>query len=219
MSTKSPLKTLDPFLGDSGTLRVGRRLRKLLLPYEEKHRVILDERWHLASAVVDWAHQFALHTDYRVTYSHVLRKAWIVAETVRIKARVRDCTVCMVESLPLESCHALLPACRVTPSRPFSHTGVDYAKPFQILRSKGQGFSSSKGCVAVLICMSTKTIHLELVGNLTISSFLSARPDSSDVERSLKAFGATMPRIFVALIEVFVVSSKLYWSGILFSRR
>ncbi|XP_043480098.1 uncharacterized protein LOC122509865 [Leptopilina heterotoma] len=65
-----------------------------------------------------------------------------------------------------------LPAARVNPSRPFSRVGVDYAGPFQIARSKGKGISTSKGYVAVFVCLATKSIHLELVGDLTTESFL-----------------------------------------------
>lgn len=65
-----------------------------------------------------------------------------------------------------------LPAAWVNPGRPFSKVGVDYAGPFQVLRSKGRGVSYSKGYVAVFVCLATKAIHLELVGDLSTESFL-----------------------------------------------
>ncbi|XP_066585485.1 uncharacterized protein [Prorops nasuta] len=67
-----------------------------------------------------------------------------------------------------------LPSSRVTPSRPFSTSGLDYAGPFQVRVSKGRGVRPSKVYVALFLCFSTKAIHFELVGDLTTASFLAA---------------------------------------------
>ena len=69
---------------------------------------------------------------------------------------------------------APLPTPRVIASWPFSRCGVDYAGPFQVLRSKDRGARSTKGYVAVFVCFSTKAVHLELVEDLTTASFLGA---------------------------------------------
>lgn len=63
---------------------------------------------------------------------------------------------------------------RVTPSRPFLHSGVDFAGPFQVLMSKGRGSKTNKAYIAIFVCMVTKSIHLELVGDLTSESFIGA---------------------------------------------
>lgn len=67
-----------------------------------------------------------------------------------------------------------LPAIRVTLSPPFSHVGIDYARPFLIKMSKGRPNTSTKGYVAVFICMVTNAVHLELVIELTTDVFLAA---------------------------------------------
>ncbi|XP_014207285.1 uncharacterized protein LOC106638550 [Copidosoma floridanum] len=69
---------------------------------------------------------------------------------------------------------APLPASRVTPSRAFGRTGVDYAGPFSVLASKGRGIRTTKGYIAVFVCMTTKALHLELVGDLSTAAFLGA---------------------------------------------
>ncbi|XP_014208618.1 uncharacterized protein LOC106639488 [Copidosoma floridanum] len=69
---------------------------------------------------------------------------------------------------------APLPAARVTPARAFSRTGVDYAGPFNILSAKGRGIRTSKGYVAIFVCMTTKASHLEPVGDLSTESFIGA---------------------------------------------
>ena len=66
------------------------------------------------------------------------------------------------------------PAQRVEPSRPFSRVGLDYAGPFHIKASQGRGRKSFKGFVALFVCLSSKAVHLELVGDLTTKAFLGA---------------------------------------------
>ncbi|XP_014205746.1 uncharacterized protein LOC106637463 [Copidosoma floridanum] len=171
----SPLSRLSAFLDDEGVLRVSGRLRHSPLAYEEKHPPVLDARCPLSRLVIDWAHQRALHGGFCSTNSHVMRRVWIVGGAVEIKRRVHQCVVCSkAPARPFHQFMAPLPTARVTPARPFSRTGVDYAGPFSILRSKGRGAKSVKGYVAVFVCMWSKALHLEPVGDLTTASFLGA---------------------------------------------
>ncbi|XP_075990301.1 uncharacterized protein LOC142985948 [Anticarsia gemmatalis] len=57
---------------------------------------------------------------------------------------------------------------RVCPSRPFQHTGVDFTGHILLKANKGRGVKSSKGYVAVFVCMATKT------ANLTTPAFIAA---------------------------------------------
>lgn len=66
-----------------------------------------------------------------------------------------------------------LPAARVTPSRAFSSSGVDYAGPFDI-RAAYDIRVAHKGFIAVFICMSTRAIHLEAVSDLITAAFIAA---------------------------------------------
>lgn len=67
-----------------------------------------------------------------------------------------------------------LPAARSTRSRPFLHSGLDYAGPFQVRTSKGRGQKSHKAYLALFVCLSTRAIHLELVSDYTSETFLAA---------------------------------------------
>ena len=57
-----------------------------------------------------------------------------------------------------------LPAERVTPARPFSNCGIDFAGPFTI---KNKSQKTEKIYIAIFVCMSTKAVHMELVSSLT----------------------------------------------------
>ena len=55
-----------------------------------------------------------------------------------------------------------LPSARITPSRPFSRTGLDYAGPFCVNATKGRGVLITKGYLAVFICLATRRCILAL---------------------------------------------------------
>lgn len=62
----------------------------------------------------------------------------------------------------------------MTPARPFTKTGVDYAGPIHIRTSKGRGHKSYKAFIAVFICLCTKAVHLEAVSDYSTEAFLAA---------------------------------------------
>ncbi|XP_014209674.1 uncharacterized protein LOC106640231 [Copidosoma floridanum] len=69
---------------------------------------------------------------------------------------------------------APLPSSRVSPSRAFVCTGVDNASPFHVISARGREVWTTKGYIAVFVCLTTKALHLELVGDLSVASFLGA---------------------------------------------
>lgn len=66
-----------------------------------------------------------------------------------------------------------LPEDRVRPNRAFLTTGVDFCGPF-FYKSEVRNRPPIKTYVCIFICFSTKATHLELVQDLSTSSFLSA---------------------------------------------
>ncbi|XP_025992254.2 uncharacterized protein LOC105204996 [Solenopsis invicta] len=67
-----------------------------------------------------------------------------------------------------------LPSTRITPSRAFSITGVDYAGPIITLVNKGRGRKTCKSYIALFVCFTTRAIHLEAVSELSTSAFMAA---------------------------------------------
>ncbi|GFU86320.1 integrase catalytic domain-containing protein [Trichonephila clavipes] len=58
--------------------------------------------------------------------------------------------------------------------RPFFSCGIDYAGPVLIKCNKGRGTKSTKGYIALFVCLATKAVHIEAVGDLTTDSFIAA---------------------------------------------
>ena len=105
----------------------------------------------------------------------MLRAYWIVHARSRIQSVVSQCIRCVrFRRLSSHQQMASLPAARVTPSRPFASTGLDYAGPFHLRTSKEPGHKTFKGYVAIIVCMATPAIQLEVVSDCTTRSFLAA---------------------------------------------
>lgn len=68
---------------------------------------------------------------------------------------------------------AELPAARVTASRPFSVTGIDYWGPIQV-QAPHRRAAPRKAYVAIFVCFCTKAVHLELVSDLSTAKFIQA---------------------------------------------
>ncbi|GFT96943.1 integrase catalytic domain-containing protein [Trichonephila clavipes] len=74
-----------------------------------------------------------------------------------------------------------LPKHRVTLERPFFSCGIDYAGPVLIKCNKGQGTKSTKGYIALFVCLATKDVHIEAVRDFFIAALrrFSARRGAS----------------------------------------
>ncbi|XP_063619660.1 uncharacterized protein LOC134792321 [Cydia splendana] len=175
VTKKSKLRCLDPFIGDDGLIRVGGRLHHSQLPYNQKHPIILPHHHHVSRMLIDEAHLQTLHGGIRLTIAFLRQKYWILGLKRMTKANIRNCVRCIrYKAATASQKMGQLPEPRVTPSQTFSHTGVDMAGPIQVRTTKGRGNKATKGYIAVFVCLATKAIHLELVGDLSTESFIAA---------------------------------------------
>ncbi|CAK1595738.1 unnamed protein product [Parnassius mnemosyne] len=171
----SSLKSLNPFLDTPNILRVGGRLQRSELTQEQKHPIILSSSNHLTSLLIADAHKKTLHGGIQLMLCYLRNRFWIIRAKNAIKFYIRNCIVCARQRATIRTqIMGELPKARVTPARPFLHSGVDFAGPLQVLHSKGRGAKTSKAYIAIFVCMVTKAIHLELVGDLTAESFIGA---------------------------------------------
>ncbi|XP_029162599.1 uncharacterized protein LOC114943090 [Nylanderia fulva] len=63
---------------------------------------------------------------------------------------------------------------RVTPSRPFLHTGVDYAGPVWQRTSKGREHKATKGFIVVFVCLASRAVHLDAASDYSADAFIAA---------------------------------------------
>ncbi|GIY33344.1 reverse transcriptase [Caerostris darwini] len=116
-----------------------------------------------------------LHTGPTLL-THILKQTyWIVGAKRLIQKIVNKCVICCrYHSKPVKQLMGDLPKARVEISRAFTNCGCDFTGPIEIKLAKERGQKSTKAYVALFVCLATKALHLELVGDLTSESFISA---------------------------------------------
>lgn len=172
---KGVLTSLNPYLDQEQILRVGGRLHRANLHEDSKHPIILPRSSHLTHLLIANAHESTLHGGPQLVLNYIRSKYWIINAKSIVRQYVRKCVICIRHSA--RSIHPLmgsLPSARVTASRPFLRSGVDYAGPINIRPTKGRGYRSTKGYICVFVCMATRAIHLEVVSDMTSQAFLAA---------------------------------------------
>ncbi|XP_070153697.1 uncharacterized protein [Polyergus mexicanus] len=170
----SSLLSLYPFLGKDKLIRLGGRIDHSSLSYDERHPIILPKH-RISDLLIAQAHKASLHGGTQLMLRILRQNYWIISARTSVKSLIRSCVKCVRErARTSQQLMGNLPQPRVTPSAPFSHTGVDYAGPMNIFPSVGRGQRSKKYYVAVFICLSTKAVHLEYVDDYATNGFLSA---------------------------------------------
>lgn len=175
LSRKSRILSLQPFLDNDGLLRVGGRLKRAPGPFDERHPLILPHTGALVSLLITDAHQKTFHSGPKMTCAQLQQRFWILGVRNAVKSIIHRCVICF-RCRPTRA-HQLmgdLPAPRITQSRAFLHTAVDYAGPIFTRTAKGRGHKSHKSWIAVFVCLSSKAVHLELVGDMSTEAFIAA---------------------------------------------
>ncbi|UYV74036.1 hypothetical protein LAZ67_11001902 [Cordylochernes scorpioides] len=175
LPTNSKLLSLNPFIDSSGILRVGGRLRKSNLQFNEKHPIILPHNHFVTKLIVQQFNVEHLHSGLQLTLCAIRQKYWIPSGRILVKKLINRCMTCFkTKRQVLKQIMGDLPIHRIIPSSPFSKTGIDLAGPFitkpNVIRTK----VTLKSYIALFICFSTKAIHLEIVSDLSTPTFLAA---------------------------------------------
>ncbi|GFX98928.1 hypothetical protein TNCV_4301041 [Trichonephila clavipes] len=173
---KSPLRSLHPFIDEHGLVRVGGRLQNSQLRFNSKHPIILPSQHSISELLIKEQHIAHLHAGPTLL-AHVLRQShWIVGSRKLINKCIRKCLKCnkFKTSTTTPQLMGNLPKHHVTLERPFFSCGIDYAGPVLIKCNKGRGTKSTKGYIALFVCLATKAVHIEAVGDLTTDSFIAA---------------------------------------------
>jgi len=125
----SSLRQLNPLLDCDGALRVGGRLRHAELPYNTKHPLLLPHNSRLTDLIILHEHIRHFHAGADATLAAVRQSWWPLRARGAVKRIIRGCVKCF-RSRPRISEQMMgdLPRNRVTPSRPFTNTGVSVVR-------------------------------------------------------------------------------------------
>jgi len=164
LPTGSPLSKLAPWLDNEDILRVGGRLKHSILDADQRHLVILPPLSHVTYLVIDAAHRRTLHGGVQATLANIRQRVWIPRAHQLVRRYIHRCFPCVRwRAATTQPMMGNLPRTRVTPSRPFLHTGVDLAGPIWLRTTKGRGHKAYKGFLVVFVCFNSRGVHLEVV--------------------------------------------------------
>lgn len=171
-SFESWKKQFNLFLDPTGVWRCGGRLSNADIPYSAKHPILLPKHHHLVALIVKRAHERVFHNGVKETLTEIRSKYWILKGRSFVKMIIRQCVICRkFEGKPfLAPPPPPLPEFRVQEKPPFTYTGVDFAGPLYIKSS--EAFKESKVWICLYTCCIVRAIHLDIVPDMTTSSFL-----------------------------------------------
>lgn len=175
VANKSSLIKLNPFIDGQGILRVGGRLQHSDFAENKKYPAILPAKHKLTWLIAQYEHIRLFHAGSQNLLSSLRDNYWPIAGRNLVKKVVRSCTKCFrFDASGIQYIMGNLPKHRLTPSRPFLFTGIDFMGPVLLKDRLTRNFKTVKAWVCLFICFSTRAVHLELVGDLSTNSFFAA---------------------------------------------
>ena len=172
VSARSRLKKLSPFVDEEGLLRVGGRLERSSVPYDQKHPVILPSHHHVTDLVIRSKHTEEGHTGQEQVLAALRSSVWIVHGRSAVRRVLSRCIECKKRNaITGLQFMAPLPVDRLTPDKPpFTYVGVDFFGNFNV--KQGRSVVVRYGCL--FTCLTTRAVHLEVAHSLDTDSFLNA---------------------------------------------
>lgn len=163
ISSNSTILSLNPFIDGEGIMRISGRLELASnLSYNEKHPIIMPYNSQYSRLLVRFVRKISLHGGNQLVLRLIRSKYWIPKVKNLIKSVINKCKSCLLYKQRCQrQLMAALPPERTNISRPFAHTGLDFAGPFDVKTYLGRACRVTKGYVCIFVCFSTKAIHLE----------------------------------------------------------
>lgn len=175
VEANSKVADLCPFLDDDGIMRLRGRLENAELTFDQKHPIILPAKSIMTERLIAHAHRQTLHGGVQQCTQYLRNQYWILGLRREIKTYISRCIPCFRQrQRTADQLMADLPSCRVQRDKAFRKCGVDYAGPFDIKDKDGRYRHTLKSYAAIFVCLVTRAVHIELVGDLTSKTFLMA---------------------------------------------
>ena len=139
------------------------------LPAQAKSPILLPGNSWITKLLVMQIHEKVSHGGENRTVAEVRTTYWIPKGRQTIKKLLNECLVCRRFSAKklMAPNIAPLPRMRVMQTRPFQHTGLDFAGPLMVK----DGNQQSKAYVTLFTCATTRAVHLELAPDMSAGTF------------------------------------------------
>ena len=177
VKTPSYVNQFNLYIDEIGVIRCRSRIKKAIMPDAGKRPIFLPSKSRYCELLIKDCHEKVFHNGIRETLNLLRQKYWVLRGREKVKSIARKCIVCKkIEGLPYKTVFCPnLPHFRVDQDPPFTHVGIDFAGPLIV---KGESHVQNKGEIKCYVCLftcaSTRAVHLELVEDLTVESFIRA---------------------------------------------
>ena len=164
-------------LAEDGFLHVGGRLSQAAIPLEQRHPVILSAEDVLTKSLFRLRayHLQLKHGGPTQLLCHAGYLYHVIGGRKLSRNTCKQCIVCRKAAATVDNqIMGQLPVDRITPSPPFTNTGLDFAGPFILKKGHTRHPVLVKAYLLLLVCFSTKDVHIEVVSDLTSEAFLAA---------------------------------------------
>ena len=163
-------KTLSPFVDGKGIIRVGGRIDKAIVSYEEKHPVLLPNEHRISLLITRNEHNDG-HSGVATTTAKVRQKYWILKANKLSKTVKFNCVTCREMAHKAETqLMGDLPALRLSPQTPpFHYSSCDYFGPYNVKIGRNK---TKKRYGVIFTCLNTRAVHLELAVDLSTMEFI-----------------------------------------------
>ena len=167
------LLRLNPYLDQTGTLRVGGR--RHLDPYgsfDTRHPILLPDS-PAGRAMVRCIHARAAHQGRHVTLGAVRAAGFFPTKNRIVRTVIGTCATCRrLRASPKTQKMADLPPDRLDAPAAFTAVGADAFGPFLVAR--GRATRSAAGCAKtwgiLFTCLASRAVHIELVDSMDASA-------------------------------------------------
>lgn len=168
-SGPSLVSQLDLFLDRERVVRCSGRLRCSHLSKETKHPIFIPRQSLLTPLIIRAYHERNFHSGPGNTVNNIRQCYWINC-ALSVKLALRGCTFWRREdgSPYIAPDHAALPDFRVTPSFPFTATGIEYTSACIVRTDNGD----IKVYISLFTCAASRAIHLEVLTDLSAKEFI-----------------------------------------------
>ncbi|XP_037929892.1 uncharacterized protein LOC119664680 [Teleopsis dalmanni] len=163
---KPGMQKLTPFLHDTNCgpnkvtlLRVGGRLLNAPISHDSKFPLLMPKNCHFINIYLRHLHLNNCHAGPKALGSILRQKIWLVNAKAACSKTVRSCTHCFrYKPKLLTQIMGNLPTDRVTATRPFLISGVDFCGPmYTTLKIRGR--PPVKTYIAVFVCFTSKAVR------------------------------------------------------------
>ncbi|XP_058450218.1 uncharacterized protein LOC131429837 [Malaya genurostris] len=171
--TTSSIYKKSPWIDQNSILRMRGRIAACDYATEDaKNPIILPRDHHTTKLIVAHYHQKYHHQNHETVINEIRQKYSIPKLRATYSKVKRDCQRCMnYRVLPQVPIMADLPSARLDAfTRPFTHVGVDFFGPYEIVI----GRRAEKRWGMLATCLTVRAIHIEVVNSLSSDSCIMA---------------------------------------------